>query len=142
MRSRTNPQPRKRSRSFAAPLLLLLIVAFGGAMWLRSEITTHVGHGAANKIITLEPGSNTSAIIDRLNDEGVLRHELPVRLWLKIFPNKRRFKAGDYEFKSPISPQEVINQLVRGSVATRQFTIPEGYNQFDIARVLAGLNLK
>jgi UPF0755 protein len=111
-------------------------------MWLRGEINTPVDHGAANKTITIEPGSNTSAIIDRLYDAGVLRHELPVRLWLKIFPDKRRFKAGDYEFKSPISPQEVINQLVRGGVATRQFTIPEGYNQFDIARVLAGLPLK
>jgi UPF0755 protein len=123
--------------------MLLLIIAFlGGAMWLKSEINTPIAHGAAKKTITIEPGSNTSAIIDRLYNEGVLRHELPVRLWLKIFPNNRRFKAGDYEFKSPISPQEVINQLVRGGVATRQFTIPEGYNHFDIARVLAGLDLK
>src|SRR5215471_15427686 len=142
MRQKTNPRPRKRSRSFTAPFLLFLIAVFGGAMWLRSEIYTATGHGAATKIITIEPGANTSTIIERLHDEGVLRHELPVRLWLRLFPNKRRFRAGDYEFKSPISPQEVINQLVRGIVVTRQFTIPEGYNQFDIARVLAGLNLK
>jgi UPF0755 protein len=36
----------------------------------------------------------------------------------------------------------VIDQLTRGGVNTRQFTIPEGYNRFDIARMLYGLGLK
>ncbi|MGE0132194.1 MAG: endolytic transglycosylase MltG [Blastocatellales bacterium] len=142
MRPRPNPQPRKSSRSFAVPLLLIAIAVFGGGMWLRSEINTPYEHEAAKKIITIEPGAKTSAIISRLHAEGVLEHEWLIRLWLRFFPNGKRFKAGDYEFKSPISAREVIDQLTRGSVATRNLTIPEGYNQFDIARLLAGLRLK
>ncbi len=142
MRPRPNPQPRKKSRSFTFYLFLIAVAAISGGMWLRSEINTPYEHNAAKKIITIEPGANTSAIIARLYNEGVLEHEWPVRIWLRIFPNGKRFKAGDYEFKSPISAREVINQLARGSVATRQFTIPEGFNQFDIAHLLSGLKLK
>lgn len=99
-------------------------------------------HEASKKIITIESGTNSSEIVSRLYDEGILKYEWPILVWLRIFPDNRRFKAGEYEFKSPISPREVINQLVKGSVATRHFTIPEGYNQFDIARLLSGLRLK
>ena len=114
----------------------------GGAIWLRGEIYTPYQHEAAKKTITIEPGASTSAIVARLYEEGVLKHEWPALIWLRFFPNGKRFKAGDYEFKSPISPQEVIDQLTRGGVNTRQFTIPEGYNRFDIARMLYGLGLK
>jgi UPF0755 protein len=142
MRPNQSARNRKSSGSFGVPLFLILIAVFGALMWLRSSVSTPYEHSAAKKIITIEPGSNTAAIVSRLYDEGILEHELPIRLWLRLFGGSDRFKAGDYEFKSPISARQVINQLTRGSVATRQFTIPEGYNQFDIARVLSGLKLK
>ena len=111
-------------------------------MWLRSVMNTPYRHEASKKIITIEPGASASEIVSKLYDEGVLEHEAPMWIWLRIFPSNRKFKAGEYEFKSPISPREIIAQLVRGSVATRQFTIPEGFNQFDISRLLYGLRLK
>jgi UPF0755 protein len=114
----------------------------GGAVWLRNEIYAPYQHDAAKKIITIEPGASTASIVARLYEEGVLKHEWPTRVWLRFLPNGKRFKAGDYEFKSPISPREVIDQLTKGSVNTRQFTIPEGYNRFDIGRMLHGLGLK
>jgi peptidoglycan lytic transglycosylase G len=114
----------------------------GGAVWLRGEIYNPYQHDASKKTITIDPGASTTAIVARLYEEGVLKHEWPTRIWLRFFPNGKRFKAGDYEFKSPISPHEVIDQLTRGGVNTRQFTIPEGYNRFDIARMLYGLGLK
>lgn len=138
---RPNPTSRrkKKSRSFAGPALLIIIALFGAGFWLKSEMDTPHEHSAARKIVTIEPGSNTASIIARLYDEGILEHEWPARVWVRLFSGNQRFKAGDYEFKSPISPRQVINQLIKGGVATRQFTIPEGYNQFDIARVLADL---
>ena len=141
-RPRTAPRPRKRFPSFNVFLLLILISMIGGAMWLRNEIYTPYQHDAAKKTITIDPGASTTAIVARLYEEGILKNEWPTRIWLRFFLNGKRFKAGDYEFKSPISPHEVIDQLTRGGVNTRQFTIPEGYNRFDIARMLYGLGLK
>src|SRR5262245_28564850 len=108
-KSKTKSKPRKRFPSFKVSLLLIVLATFGGLMWLRNEVYTPYQHEAAKKIITIEPGANTSAIIARLYDEGILQHEWPTRIWLRLFPNNRRFKAGDYEFKSPISPREVLN---------------------------------
>lgn len=80
-----------------------------------------------------------NAIIARLDSEGIVAKAWPMRIWLRFFERHRRFRAGDYKFKSPISPLEIINKLERGDIATREFTIPEGYNQFDITNVLLGL---
>jgi UPF0755 protein len=121
---------------------LILISMAGGGVWLRNEIYNPYQHEAAKKTVTIDPGASTTAIVARLYEEGVLKHEWPTLIWLRFFQNGKRFKAGDYEFKSPISPHEVIDQLTRGGVNTRQFTIPEGYNRFDIARMLYGLGLK
>ena len=142
MRPNANPRPRKRSSSFKIFLLLTLIAVIGGAIWLRNEIYTPYQHDAANKTITIESGASTASIVARLYEEGVLKYELPTLIWLRVFPSAKSFKAGDYEFKSPISPHDVIEQLIRGSLSTRQFTIPEGYNRFDIARMLYGLSLR
>jgi UPF0755 protein len=136
---------QKKSRSkgplkfFLAILFLVVLIAVGGWYWLKSEINHPHDHNASQKIITIEPGASRAVIIARLQREGVLESELPAKLWLRLVEPRVSFKAGDYMFRSPITPRRVISQLARGEVATQQFTIPEGYNQFDIAHVLAGL---
>ncbi len=136
-------QQKSRSKfSFKTALFLLFLAGLavvGVWFWLNAEINRPHDHRAAQKIITIEPGASTSAILSRLQREGLIEGELPLKLWLRFIEPGQKFKAGDYTFKSPISPRQVIHQLVRGDVATQQFTIPEGYNQYDIARVLAGL---
>lgn len=142
MRPNATPRSRKRFPSFKLFLLLILLAVTGGAFWLTNEIYTPYQHGAAKKTITIESGASMSTIVARLYQEGILKYELPTLIWLRFFPGSKRFKAGDYEFKSPISPHDVIDQLIRGSLSTKQFTIPEGYNRFDIAQMLHGLVLK
>lgn len=135
--------PKKRGGIFPKLVFLLILgfaVLFGGYYWLSSSIDTPHRHDAAKKTITIEPGTGTSEILSRLAREGIIESELPVKLWIKYFSNGKPFKAGDYEFKSPITPRQVISQLAGGSVTTRSFTIPEGYNHFDIARILSELD--
>lgn len=122
-----------------ALLLIGALVAIGGWYWLKNEINHPHPHEAGQKIITIEPGTGTSVIIARLQREGILESELPVKLWLRLVEPGVSLKAGDYTFKSPITPRRVISQLAHGEVATQQFTIPEGYNQYDIAHVLSGV---
>lgn len=123
-----------------AVVCIAVLVAVAGWFWLSSEINRPHEHQSAQKAINIEPGASTSVILARLQREGVLENDFPVKLWMRFFQTGVSFKAGDYRFKSPISPRQIINQLVKGDVATLQFTIPEGYNQYDIARALAGLS--
>jgi UPF0755 protein len=142
----TDPQaiiPKKRSYLWPAlvgSLVLAVGALFGGQAWLKSAMTTPQTHAAAGKIINFKQGTGSSEIIATLHKEGILASETPVKLWLRVMARDQKFKAGDYEFKSPITPLDVINKLVKGDVATKSFTIPEGYNQWDIARILGSLN--
>ncbi|MEK7833972.1 MAG: endolytic transglycosylase MltG, partial [Acidobacteriota bacterium] len=134
------PGRKKLYTLIVAVIVVVIAVVAGGWFWLKREMNNPVSHSAAQKTITIEPGTSSSVIIARLHSEGVLPYPLPVKLWLKLVERGVNLKAGDYRFKSPISPRQIINQLVKGDVTTLQFTIPEGYNQYDIARVLAGLS--
>ncbi len=122
-----------------AAVLVAIAVTAGGWFWLDAEMSRSINHNSSQKIITIESGASSSSIIARLQTEGVLQNTFPVKLWLRTIRRGANLKSGDYRFKSPITPIQVINQLIRGEVAMRQFTIPEGFNQYDIARVLAGL---
>ena len=139
-RKSVSKKPFKLFKLIVAVLLIAIVAFVGTGLWLNGEINRPHEHPAAQKAITVEPGASTSSILAKLQREGILDSEFTVKLWLKFFEPGVSFKAGDYRFKSPISPRQVINQLTKGDVTTLQFTIPEGYNQYDIARVLAGLS--
>lgn len=119
--------------------ICILIVLAGTGLWLRLEMNRDHAHSAAGRIITVAQGSNTRSIIALLNKEGILAKTWPTLIWMRLPARNQSFKAGDYRFISPITPRQVISKLVRGDVATLAFTIPEGYNRFDISRVLAEL---
>ncbi len=119
-------------------ILAFLMVLIGGtAFWLNSAIKTPHTHTATEKVITIPPKSSTSFILSKLHQEGVISNSTAVSWWLKTFGRGKVLKTGDYQFDSPITPLQVIDKLVRADVATRKVTIPEGYNQWEIADKLA-----
>jgi len=131
-----------RSRfSFAKAFLAILFLALLAGCFLvyrgRREVSQPHPHAAAKKTITIAPGATNQEILSQLSREGVIAGDLPLALWLRFSAREKRFRAGDYQFKSPISPNDVIGKLVRGDVVAHHVTIPEGYNRFDIARTLA-----
>jgi len=132
---------RKKIRRwhFLILLVALVIAALSYAGWAWNDLRRQRSHNAAVRIVSVRPGASTSSVISLLHTEGILAHETPALLWMKLRARGRSFKAGDYLFKSPISPVAALEKILRGDVATRQVTIPEGYNRFDIARTLSSL---
>lgn len=118
-------------------LALVLLLVIGGGLWINSEVKKSVAHKATEKIITIPPKSGTNAILAKLHQEGVINSPTAVSWWLRTFGRGKVLKTGDYQFDSPITPLQVIDKLVRADVATRKITIPEGYNQWEIAEKLA-----
>ncbi len=129
-----------RHRVAAASVIVLAIVAsaFGFALWVRRDLRKPIFHSAAAKEITIPSGGSKASIIAQLHREGIIRNELTSLAYLRLF-QRGSFKAGTYQFKSPSTALQVIDKLVRGHVATRHFTVPEGFDQFDISQVLARL---
>jgi UPF0755 protein len=121
----------------AALLVLIIAACAGGYFWLSSAINKPHTFTTAENQFTVEPGSGTASSLAKLARAGIIQSELPVSLWMKVMARGQSFKSGTYEFKSPITPLEVIRKLTRGEVITHSVTIPEGFNQWDIAARLA-----
>jgi UPF0755 protein len=80
-------------------------------------------------------GSGTRAIAQKLADAGVVRYAW--QFWLARATHPRaKLQAGEYRFDQAASASEVFSRLGRGDVFYFSFTVPEGSNMFDIARLV------
>jgi UPF0755 protein len=131
---------RRRRPLLAAALVIIAIIiaaAAGFALWLRATVSRPVEHESADRVISIEQGMGTQAIIARLGEAGIVSHPAALRLYLRLTGRAAGLKAGDYKFASPISPLQAIDKIRRGEVHLERVTIPEGYNRFEIAETLA-----
>lgn len=87
--------------------------------------------------IEIPKGSSPAAIVTKLAEAGVIKHELPVLAYLKLTGIGKQFKAGEYDFPSPISPRRVIAKLQSGERRLLRLTIVEGWTRWDIANAMA-----
>jgi UPF0755 protein len=117
-------------------LLLALIVLAGAASgaWVYSDLRKPVSHGKSGQYIEIPKGSSPSWIINKLLAEGVIKHEWPLKLYLKSTGKGATLRAGEYDFPSPISPLNVVAKLQQGQRRLNRITIPEGWTRWDIAR--------
>lgn len=116
---------------------MIIAAGAGGALWVTSTVNKPAEHGSADRIITIEPGTGTHAIIERLGEAGIVRNPTALKIYLRLKGGASGLKAGDYQFASPISPLQAIEKIRRGEVYLERVTIPEGYNRFEIAETLA-----
>jgi UPF0755 protein len=110
------------------------LVTGGIAFWIYKSVRQPHTHGKSNQYIQIPKGSTPNEIISKLSAEGVLASELPTQIYLRAFGDASKLKAGEYQFESPISPLQVLQELEKGEERLAKLTIPEGYTRFDIAK--------
>ncbi|MDM7922009.1 MAG: endolytic transglycosylase MltG [Pyrinomonadaceae bacterium] len=124
--------------SFIRILLLVIIVAIiglcGVGFWFYNSLNSPAEHAKANEYITIERGSTPTQIVAKLASEGIIKNQTATMLYLRTVGDASKLQAGQYRFRSPISPIEALKELEKGSVQTKRLTIPEGFTRFDIAR--------
>jgi len=110
------------------------MAAFGA--WAYSDLRRPVAHSKAGQYIDIPKGSSPSTIVRKLAAEGVIKHEWPLKFYLKSTGVGSTLKAGEYDFPSPISPLSVLAKLQQGERRLNRLTIIEGWTRWDIARAL------
>lgn len=120
-----------------ALLVISLIAAGLVSYWIYNSLMTPVEHQKANQVIVIEKGSTPTQIISQLSAEGIISGETPLRLYLRAIGDGSKMQAGEYQFKTPITPLEVLKELESGETQTKKLTIPEGFTRFDIAKRIA-----
>ena len=118
-------------------IIVVVILAIAGlGAWTYSDLHKPVSHTKSEQYIEIPKGSSPSAILRKLADEGVIKHEWPLKIYLKSTGAGSTLKAGEYNFPSPISPLGVLAKLQQGQRRLNRLTIIEGWTRWDIARAM------
>jgi len=112
---------------------VLLAAGFVGAVLYSLQSPYRGFEGEV--FVQFPKGSGTRAIAQKLADAGIVRYAWQFWLVRAIHPHAR-VQAGEYRFDQPASVEDVFDRLERGDVFYFSFTVPEGSNMFDIARLL------
>jgi peptidoglycan lytic transglycosylase G len=118
--------------------LLLLVILLAG-LWLAWALLLPV-HLSEPKFVTLKQGWSSKRIAVELKANGVIRD--PRAFLLYHYATKRRsLKAGEYKFEGINTTARVLDRLARGDVFVHTVTIPEGFNMFEIGKVVESAGL-
>ncbi len=119
-------------------LFIICVVVFGGvSYWLYNSLHSPVQHDKANTFITIEKGTPPNQIIGKLATEGILKSPFATQIYLRTFGDASKLQAGEYQFQTPITPIQVLDELAKGKERTIKLTIPEGWTRFEIAKRIA-----
>ncbi len=116
--------------------LILIVGAVGAVVWGYRDLRTPVHHGRSGQCIEIPKGTSPAGVIKKLTAAGIIKHEQPVLMYLKLTGAGQRFKAGEYDFPSPISPHAVLAKLQTGEQRLIRLTVVEGWTRWDIANAM------
>ena len=114
-------------------IALLCAAGLGGAALYSLESPYRGFEGEL--FLQFPKGSGTRAIAEKLADAGVIRYAWQFSL-VRAMHSHVTLQAGEYRFDHAASVTDVFSRLGRGDVFYFSFTVPEGSNMFDIARLL------
>jgi len=117
-------------------MAVVLLVCGASAAWVYAELRRPIAHNKSGQYIEIPRGSSPSAIVKKLADEGIIKHEWPLKFYLKGTGRGSTLKAGEYDFPSPVSPLQVLAKLEEGEQRLTRLTIPEGWTRWDIAKAM------
>lgn len=120
-------------------LVLLALALLGAALaygvWWRDQPLLIDSSPAE---VTIERGTSGRGVAETLVSTGVMA--MPPELlygWLRATGDATRIKAGYYEFASGVTPQQVIERLVKGEQSLRPLTVVEGWTFKQLRALLA-----
>ncbi len=87
--------------------------------------------------IKVRAGSGLSSVAVDLEQRGVVRNALVMKLLARLQQQGGQIQAGNYLFSEPATPREVLRRLIAGDVEKVSLTIPEGFALVQIIERIA-----
>lgn len=124
-------------RILIVAIVIVVLGAGATSFWIYRDLHKRVSHSRSGQFIEITRGSSPATVIRKLSNEGIIKNEWPVVLYLKLTGAGSRFRAGEYDFPSPVSPLEVISKLEEGEQRFLRLTVVEGWSRWEIAAAMA-----
>lgn len=102
------------------------------------------GENNTGKIFVVKPGQGFSSVTLKLVREKLIVSPEKFKIVGAVTGDDKKVKAGEYLLSMSMSPKQIISLLKKGKVHLYKMTVPEGYNIYQIAAVVAnsGFGLK
>jgi UPF0755 protein len=125
---------------------VVALAVAGGVLWKRKQdlswfASTPFGSDVT-KTVEIPPGTGPHALGALLARTEVVGSADDFYQLVRREQVAPKLKAGEYEFKGPLTPLQVLEKLIKGEVKTYHFTVPEGLRADEIFDILAKSELK
>ncbi|KKW67680.1 aminodeoxychorismate lyase [Lampropedia cohaerens] len=125
-------------------MIVLLALAAGAVLayanWWRSQ---PLDLGDAPVELEIPRGSSARMVAQLLHSSGALPLPAPLTYaWLRATGAASQLKAGYYAFESGVTPQRIVDRIVRGEQSLEAMTIVEGWTFRQVRALLAQLPLR
>jgi len=114
--------------------LAVLVIGWSGTAWWLWAVSPPQSTAVSRVRITIPEGTSAQAIAEKLEQAGVIRSSLALRLfvqWQAWQAGERLpLQAGTYELPTNLPLSEVVSQLqtAQNQLQVIRVTIPEGFN--------------
>lgn len=122
--------------------IILILIILGAGLFLTVSIYRELGNPTERSLhgpgaIRIESGASLRSTCEALADSGWIRHPRAVAWWGMAKGIDRAIQAGRYRLKRGWTPREVIGEIVAGRVETVRVTVPEGWRESQVLKLLA-----
>lgn len=122
-------------------VIIILSFVFYKTVSFLNFIYSKASISSEEIIFNVDPGSSFSLVSTNLFKLGLIKNKDYFMLLARLQNAFSKIKVGEFKFTKDMTPLEVMDKLIKGKVTTYAFTIPEGYNLYQIAQVLLDLGL-
>ncbi len=129
----------KKSVLFVLCLSLLLLACATTAAYLsvRYYILDAKDPTTTEAIVfDTELSKSIQGIARNLEQQGIIRSNISLRTLARLQSKDTQIKAGEYELSASMTPQQILDKMVRGEMLQRRATIKEGMTLKEIGAAL------
>ena len=104
---------------------------------LRHYALQPAGQTAEKAVITIPAGQSLKTTTAALFKNGIITSPFKFNLIARVKGYDKRLKAGEYALSASMAPIQIMEKLVKGEVELYKITIPEGFNIYQVADLIA-----
>ncbi|MFZ3104532.1 MAG: endolytic transglycosylase MltG [Smithella sp.] len=128
-------------RTVRRVILYLIAVIFLFCVLLLNYSISSIDKRNVNVLVDIPTGSSFLEVTEILNRAGLIKYRIFFYSLTVIKNARRHIRAGEYEFNTSLTPNAIIEKLIRGDIKKYKVTIPEDFSLKEIVDRLKGYKL-
>jgi UPF0755 protein len=121
-------------------IIFALLVIIGSTVFflnLKHYSEQAAGPAPEKVMITIPAGQSLKTTTESLFKNRIITSPFKFNMIARLKGYDKRLKAGEYILSASMPPIKILEKLVKGTVKLYKLTVPEGFNIYQIAEIVA-----